>query len=50
MPEAAPEIGLTVMRGALRVLSRTSPRMATRLAADLFMKPRRYRTPPASRS
>jgi len=46
MPEAAPEIGLTVMRGALRVLSRTSPRMATRIAADLFMKPRRFRTPP----
>ena len=46
MPEAAPEIGLTVMRGALRVLSRTAPRIATRVAADLFMKPRRFRTPP----
>lgn len=46
MPEAAPEIGLTVMRGALRVLSRTAPRVATRIAADLFMKPRRFRTPP----
>lgn len=46
MPEAAPEIGLTVMRGALRVLSRTAPGIATRVAADLFMKPRRYRTPP----
>jgi len=46
MPEAAPEIGLTVIRGALRVLSRTAPRIATRVAADLFMKPRRFRTPP----
>ena len=46
MPEAAPEMGLTVMRGALRVLSHAAPRVATRLAADLFMKPRRFRTPP----
>lgn len=45
-PETAPEIGLTVMRGALRVLSRTAPRVATRIATDLFMKPRRFRTPP----
>jgi len=46
MSEAAPEMGLTVMRGALRVLSHAAPRVATRLAADLFMKPRRFRTPP----
>jgi pimeloyl-ACP methyl ester carboxylesterase len=46
MPEAGPEIGLAVMRGALRVLSHTAPRVATRIAADLFMKPRRFRTPP----
>jgi pimeloyl-ACP methyl ester carboxylesterase len=46
MPEAAPEIGLTVMRGALRVLSFTAPGVATRIAADLFLRPRRYSTPP----
>jgi len=50
MPEAAPEIGLTVMRGALRVLSRTAPRIATRVAADLFMKPRKFRTPPREKA
>ncbi len=50
MPETAPEIGLTVMRGALRVLSRTAPRVATRVAADLFMRPRRHRTPPRERA
>ncbi|HYO74828.1 MAG TPA: alpha/beta fold hydrolase [Thermoanaerobaculia bacterium] len=36
---------LTLMRGALGLLSRTSPEIASRVAADLFMKPRRFRTP-----
>jgi len=50
MPETSPELGLTVMRGALRVLSRTAPRVATRVAADLFMRPRRHHTPPRERA
>jgi pimeloyl-ACP methyl ester carboxylesterase len=50
-PAAAPNdlarpIGLTVMRGALRLLSATAPAVASRVAADLFMKPRRYAAPP----
>jgi pimeloyl-ACP methyl ester carboxylesterase len=42
---AAVPFGVTLMRGALRVLSRTSPGAASRLAEDLFMKPRRFRAP-----
>jgi len=50
-PAAAPSdlarpIGLTVMRGAMRLLSATAPAVASRVAADLFMKPHRYATPP----
>lgn len=37
---------LTILRGALGVLSRTAPDVASRFAADLFMKPRRF-DPPA---
>lgn len=36
---------LTVMRAALRLLSATAPHVASRVAANLFMKPRRYPTP-----
>lgn len=45
----APPLGVVLMRGALRVLSRTSPSTASKLAADLFMTPRRYRTPERER-
>ena len=50
-PVAAPHdvsrpIGLTVIRGAMRLLTATAPGVASRVAADLFMKPRRF-TPPA---
>lgn len=41
----APPLALVVMRGALRILSRTAPAVASRVAADLFMKPRRYARP-----
>jgi pimeloyl-ACP methyl ester carboxylesterase len=44
--EVSRPIALTVMRGALRLLSATAPGVASRVAADLFMKPRRYPTPP----
>jgi pimeloyl-ACP methyl ester carboxylesterase len=40
---------MVLMRGALRVLSRTSPSAAGRVAADLFMRPRRFRTPERER-
>jgi pimeloyl-ACP methyl ester carboxylesterase len=39
-------LALTVMRGAFRLLSATAPGVASRVAADLFLKPRRYPTPP----
>lgn len=39
-------IALTVIRGAFRLLSKTAPGVASRVAADLFMKPRRFPTPP----
>jgi pimeloyl-ACP methyl ester carboxylesterase len=42
-------ISLHVLRGAMRLLSRTAPGVASRVAADLFMKPRRYRTPERER-
>lgn len=37
---------LTVMRGALKVLSATAPGIASRVAVDLFMTPRRFTAPP----
>jgi pimeloyl-ACP methyl ester carboxylesterase len=40
---------LTLLRGALGILSRTSPHIASAVAADLFMKPRRYPQPPRER-
>jgi pimeloyl-ACP methyl ester carboxylesterase len=45
-PDLARPLSLTVMRGALRVLSATAPSVASRVAADLFMTPRRFPTPP----
>lgn len=36
---------LAIMRTAFGLLSRTAPEMASRVAADLFMKPRRFETP-----
>ena len=44
--ELSRPIALSVMRGALRLLSATAPGVASRVAADLFMKPRRFPTPP----
>jgi pimeloyl-ACP methyl ester carboxylesterase len=44
-PEGSRPLALTVMRGALRLLSAAAPAVASRVAADLFMKPRRYPTP-----
>lgn len=40
---------LSLLRGAMGVLSRTAPDVASRFAADLFMKPRRYDPPPRER-
>lgn len=48
-PRLAPPFTMTLVRGALRVLSRTSPNMASRVAMDLFMTPRRFRTPERER-
>ena len=42
-------LSLQVLRGAMRLLSRTAPNVASRVAADLFMKPRRHRTPERER-
>lgn len=42
-------LSLQVLRGAMRLLSRTVPGVASRVAADLFMTPRRYRTPERER-
>lgn len=42
-------LSLSLLRGALGVLSHTSPDIASRVAADLFMKPRRYAQPPRER-
>ena len=39
------DMSLVLVRGAMRVLSRTAPSVASRVAVDLFMKARRYRTP-----
>ena len=44
--ELSRPIALTVMRGALRLLSATAPGVASRVAADLFMTPRRFPAPP----
>jgi pimeloyl-ACP methyl ester carboxylesterase len=49
-PEPARPLALTVMRGALRLLSATAPGMASRVAADLFMTPRRYPAPPREKT
>jgi pimeloyl-ACP methyl ester carboxylesterase len=35
-----------MIRGALRVLSATAPKVASRVAADLFLTPRRFAAPP----
>lgn len=43
--ELSRPIALTVMRGALRLLSATAPGIASRVAADLFMTPRRFPAP-----
>jgi pimeloyl-ACP methyl ester carboxylesterase len=43
--ELARPLSLTVMRGALRLLSATAPGIASRVAADLFMTPRRFAAP-----
>lgn len=49
-PAASVPLSLTVMRSALKLLSRTSPNVASRIAVDLFMTPRRFRTPERERS
>lgn len=43
-------ISLQVLRGAMKLLSRTAPGVASRVAMDLFMKPRRFRTPERERA
>jgi pimeloyl-ACP methyl ester carboxylesterase len=43
--ELSRPIALTVMRGAMRLLSATAPGVASRVAADLFMTPRRFAAP-----
>jgi pimeloyl-ACP methyl ester carboxylesterase len=40
---------LTLMRGAFGFLSRTAPDVASRFAADLFMKPRKFEAPDRER-
>ena len=47
--DVARPLTLTVMRGALRLLSATAPKVASRVAADLFMTPRRFPAPPRER-
>lgn len=48
--KAAPvPVTLSVIRGAMGLLSRTAPGFASRIAADLFMKPRRYAAPERER-
>jgi pimeloyl-ACP methyl ester carboxylesterase len=41
----ATPITLSLMRGAFGMLSRTAPEVASRLAVNLFMKPRRFARP-----
>lgn len=48
-PRLAPPLTMSLIRGALRILSRTSPAVASRVAADMFMTPRRHRTPERER-
>jgi pimeloyl-ACP methyl ester carboxylesterase len=52
MPDTALAIpfGLSLTRGALRLLSRTVPAVASRVVADLFMTPRRFAAPPRERA
>ena len=45
----SPPLTLTLLRGAMGVLSRTVPDVASRVAVDLFMTPRRYAPPPRER-
>ncbi|HEX7708934.1 MAG TPA: alpha/beta hydrolase [Thermoanaerobaculia bacterium] len=45
-----PPPGLFLIRGALRLLSHAAPDTASRVAADLFMKPRRFEAPERERS
>jgi pimeloyl-ACP methyl ester carboxylesterase len=49
-PHLSPPFGMVLVRGALRLLSRTSPNVASRIAMDLFMTPRRHRTPDRERA
>jgi len=49
-PAASVPLSLAVTRSALRVLSRTMPNVASRIAVDLFMTPRRFRTPDRERA
>jgi pimeloyl-ACP methyl ester carboxylesterase len=46
---ANPPFTMTLVRGALRLLSKTSTNAASRVAMDLFMTPRRFRTPERER-
>lgn len=48
MPDKQP-LAVTLIRGAMGVLSRTAPGVASRVAEDLFMKPRRFAAPPRER-
>ncbi|HEU4521510.1 MAG TPA: alpha/beta fold hydrolase [Thermoanaerobaculia bacterium] len=41
---------LLLLSAVMRVLSRLSPRLASRIAFDLFRTPRRFRTPPRERA
>jgi pimeloyl-ACP methyl ester carboxylesterase len=41
---------MSLVRGALRVVSFASPRTASKIAMDLFMTPRRFRTPDRERA
>ena len=38
-------LALSLLRGAMGVLSRTAPNAASRVAMSLFMKPHRYARP-----
>ena len=49
-PRISPPLSMVLVRGALRVLSRTSPKVASRIALDLFMTPRRFRAPDRERA
>jgi pimeloyl-ACP methyl ester carboxylesterase len=45
MSQQSVPASLTIMRTAFGLLSRTAPNVASRVAADLFMKPRRFDAP-----